>query len=131
VSTDLDPALYDFFTSEHYITALEEVQRRGAAMGIEVGYFDMRQVAGFSYCNYPWNNFYIAWNGLIAPCCAKPFPELLNFGDVQERPLSELINDPALVAFREMSLRNETPSFCVKCHLAAGGPAARDEAPPQ
>lgn len=115
VATDIDPATYDFYITDRYVEKMDALTERGREIGVEVGWHDMRTITGFEGCYAPWNNFYIAWNGLLAGCCAKPFPELINFGHVEEPGLAERINDEALVRWREMSLANVSPDFCKNC----------------
>jgi radical SAM protein with 4Fe4S-binding SPASM domain len=51
------------------------------------------------------------------PCCAKPFPNELNFGNAFEKPVMECLNSKKFQEFRELWFRNETPEFCKKCHF--------------
>jgi len=53
----------------------------------------------------------------MTPCCAKPFPKELNFGNVFDTSLMECLNSEGYRRFREMWYRNETPDFCKKCHV--------------
>ena len=53
----------------------------------------------------------------MTPCCAKPFPKELNFGNVFETSLMQCLNSKEYRQFREMWYKNETPEFCKKCHV--------------
>jgi radical SAM protein with 4Fe4S-binding SPASM domain len=53
----------------------------------------------------------------MTPCCAKPFPKELNFGNVFETSLMECLNSDGYRKFRKLWYRNETPDFCKKCHV--------------
>jgi radical SAM protein with 4Fe4S-binding SPASM domain len=72
---------------------------------------------GFHKCPFPWTHFYITWNGFVTPCCAKPFPKELNFGNVFDGKLIRILNSYDFRKFREMWYKNETPDFCHKCHF--------------
>jgi MoaA/NifB/PqqE/SkfB family radical SAM enzyme len=115
VVTGRGAAEYDFYLSPSYRERMSELVAIGTAAGVKVEWADMSTLKGFSSCKAPWNNFYIGWDGVLAACCAKPFPELLNFGHVGDGGLTERINDPGLVEFRRLSILNESPAFCDNC----------------
>jgi len=117
VATDLPRETYDFYWSEEFLSAMDEAAELGEQRGVDVGWFDMREIVGFRSCEYPWDNFYISWDGTLVPCCAKPFAQLLNFGSAL-RP--SWWNDNGLVQFRRLSNRNVSPRFCDGCHLQCG-----------
>ncbi|GAA2848336.1 hypothetical protein GCM10010517_05600 [Streptosporangium fragile] len=114
-ATDIGLDRYDFYVTDEYAEAMTALVEQGRRHGIEVDWHDQRTITGFESCKAPWNNFYIAWNGLLAACCAKPFPELLNFGHVENPNLEERINDEGLIEFRRLSLLNQSPDFCRSC----------------
>jgi len=115
-ATDLPLERYDFYVTAAYAAAMAELVERGRALGVEVGWQDQRTITGFESCTAPWNNFYIAWDGRLAACCAKPFPELLDLGHVEwPGGLAGRMNDPTFVEFRRLSLLNESPDFCSSC----------------
>jgi len=114
---DWDISYYDFFRSEIVTDAIEKAQKFAESEGIELTYYDLNKPIGFKNCPFLYDNFYITWDGFLVPCCAKPLPILLNFGDVFEKGLMDCINHPSFVEFRRMSLLNKPPSFCGKCHL--------------
>jgi MoaA/NifB/PqqE/SkfB family radical SAM enzyme len=115
VATRYDTAGYDFYVTPEYEARMNELVALGADLGLAVDWHNMRTINGFGSCASPWNNFYIGWNGVLPVCCAKPFPELLNFGHVEDGGLAARINDDALVEFRRLSVLNESPSFCTGC----------------
>lgn len=114
-ATDVALDRYDFYVTDEYVEAMEALVERGRRLGIEIAWHDQRTITGFESCKAPWNNFYIAWNGLLAACCAKPFPELLNFGHVESPNLEKRINDESLTEFRRLSVLNQSPDFCKSC----------------
>lgn len=117
VSTLASEDEYQFYLSEEYLQTVSSAVAYAKSMGIKASFFDMREVKGFSYCAYPFNNFYIDWRGILAPCCAKPFAAILNFGSVVDQGIRACINSEKLVEIRRKSNSNETPSFCQRCHL--------------
>lgn len=112
-----DISYYDFYLSEIVRDSVERAREFAEIEGIQFNYYDLSNPPGFKNCPFLWNNFYITWDGFLVPCCAKPLPKLLNFGNVFEKDLMDCINDPTFVEFRELSRFNKAPSFCSKCHL--------------
>ena len=125
VSTNRPATEYDFYYTPEYHDRLAQAVELGMALGVEVAYFDMREARDFSYCEYPWNNFYISWEGWLVPCCAKPFPALLNFGSVVGGSVLDCVNHPALVDFRRLWRERLSPEFCRNCHLQHPGPVPK------
>jgi radical SAM protein with 4Fe4S-binding SPASM domain len=84
---------------------------------VELSIWDVKKKNEFKKCHLPWNHFYISWDGYMTPCCAKPFPKELNFGNVFKTSLMQCLNSKGYRAFRKMWYKNETPDFCQKCHV--------------
>jgi MoaA/NifB/PqqE/SkfB family radical SAM enzyme len=114
---------YAFFLTPAYRKRMAELVDLGASIGVTVEWADMATLKGFSSCKAPWDNFYIGWDGRLPGCCAKPFPELLNFGHVDDGGLGARINDPGLVEWRRLSILNESPAFCEGCAVQHKPPA--------
>lgn len=109
---------YQFFFSEGYleeIKALEETKKLFPEMEITGPSFP--QDANFNDCIFPWEYPYITWDGYIVPCCGKPFPKLLNFGNVFDSGVMEVLNSEKAQNFRRLWQRNTPPSFCHNCQL--------------
>jgi radical SAM protein with 4Fe4S-binding SPASM domain len=116
--TDEDVSYYDLFFSEEFInelTAAKQTARKYKEM--EFIYSDISKGGGFSTCKYPGNYFYISWDGLLPPCCAKPFPKEMNLGNVFENGLKCSLNSKEFQNFRKLWYKNETPDFCKKCSV--------------
>jgi radical SAM protein with 4Fe4S-binding SPASM domain len=113
-----DVSYYDFFRTEAFkrevVRAKEAADRRG---NVTLTIWDVKTPPGFRKCHLPWSHFYISWDGWMTPCCAKPFPKELNFGNVFEEGLMTCLNKPEYRQFRQMWYDNETPEFCRKCHM--------------
>lgn len=114
-ATNRSIADYDYYLTQSYTDRMQHLTALGASHGVQVEWQDQRKIVGFSSCTAPWNNFYIAWNGQLVACCAKPFAELLNFGSVEDGGLATRMNDPRLVEFRQLSNINKSPDFCRSC----------------
>jgi MoaA/NifB/PqqE/SkfB family radical SAM enzyme len=111
---------YDFYRTTEAVTAVRQACEHAARAGIELSYFDLASSEGFRSCPFPWDAYYITWDGFLVPCCAKPAPRLLNFGRVVDRGLLACVNDPAFVEFRQRSESNVSPPFCARCHFLVG-----------
>lgn len=70
---------------------------------------------GFKTCKYPWNYFYITWDGFLSLCCGQPFPKELNFGNVFKDGLMDCLNSKKYRNFRKLWYANQTPALCKNC----------------
>lgn len=121
--TGIDASYYAFYRSRPFRTAMQalhEAQKRYPDVTVTVRHFDTQK--GFRTCSFPWTHFYITWDGYVVPCCAKPFPKELNFGNVRNRRLIDVLNSDGFRHFRRQWYANTTPSFCEKCHYVAKQP---------
>ncbi len=114
----MDRSYYDFFLSETYQQATEEVKRFSRQFhDMEVTGLDYPRDATFHDCIFPWEYPYITWDGYYVPCCGKPFPKLLNFGNVFEQGVMPVLNSTKAQAFRRAWQQNTPPAFCHNCQL--------------
>lgn len=116
--TDADAGYYRFYHSPEFMgvykTFKETVRKHPE---VDVTSWDYQGRPGFQKCLFPFGYFYICWNGYVTPCCAKPFPKELNFGNVFEAGVMEVLNGQKFRKFREPWKKNWTPEFCQKCHF--------------
>lgn len=118
-----DVSYYDFFQTEAFKNEIIRAKEMADRVGdVILSVWDFKSPAGFQKCHLPWSHFYISWNGYMTPCCAKPFPKELNFGNVFEEGLMTCLNKPEYQQFRELWYKNETPEFCQKCHMVDMAP---------
>jgi len=114
----INRSYYGFYKSPEFLKVLltlEEYIRN--AKDVIVTNRNFKTDNGFHKCPFPWTHFYITWNGFVTPCCAKPFPKELNFGNVFDGKLIRILNSYDFRKFRDMWYKNETPDFCNKCHF--------------
>lgn len=116
VANDWDLSEYRIYETPEFQRELEQALKRARQEGIYVEYPKFTTSKGFRHCPYMWNSFYITWDGFLVPCCAKPFPKELNFGNVFEDGLQKCINSEKPREFRRMSISNKAPEFCRRCH---------------
>jgi len=118
--TQIEKSYYDFYKSAEFLTALQklkETQKQVSEVVVNYHSFDTNR--SFQACPFPWTHFYICWNGYLTPCCAKPFPKELHFGNVFDSSVIEVLNNEQYRSWRTLWLKNHTPNFCDKCHFTA------------
>jgi len=116
--TNIDRSYYDFYKSPEFsmkISELEETIKNTPQVIVTERNFKTEN--SFRKCPFPWTHFYICWNGFIPPCCAKPFPKELNFGNVFNDKVLTVLNSSSYKSFRTQWYENKTPDFCEKCHF--------------
>lgn len=109
---------YEFFNSDAYLSESGDLRRYARQKGVEISLLEpsAEHRPSFRDCNFPWDHPYITWNGYYVPCCGKPFPKLLNFGNVFEaREFMDVINSPGAQAFRRAWQADKAPRFCANC----------------
>jgi len=82
---------------------------------IEFTYPNFKKDNRWRMCRHPWKHFYITWDGYIPPCCAKPFPQVLHFGNVFDDSLIHVLNSAKFQDFRKNWLEKNIPAFCDRC----------------
>lgn len=125
VANDWDVSYYGFFHSPEFRQALADAVAAARSEGVLMGFDDTTTQRSFSICPFPWNHFYVTWDGYLVPCCAKPFPKEKQFGNVFRAGLMTCVNANGFIQFREMSRRGEAPEFCVRCQMVTGGHEGR------
>ena len=116
--TQIEKSYYDFYKSPEFLSALhalKETQKQ--VKEVVVNYHSFETDHSFRACPFPWTHFYICWDGYITPCCAKPFPKELHFGNVFNSSVIEVLNSESLRHWRTCWFKNQTPAFCDKCHF--------------
>ena len=112
-----DMELYNMYNTRDFKLALKAAYKMAAENGVELSTFEFDKPGSFQKCLLPWGHFYVSWNGWMTPCCAKPFPKILNFGSVFKDGLMGTLNTPEYRHFRAQWYKNETPDFCARCHM--------------
>ncbi|WP_157592155.1 radical SAM protein [Solirubrobacter soli] len=114
VAHDLPLAYYDQFRTPRFQELAEAARLRGSELGVEVSVFSI----GEYDCIFPWEMPYVTWDGFLVPCCAKPFPKRLHFGNVLEVGYETASNSASAVEFRQaLAAPVGCPEFCSGCHV--------------
>lgn len=112
-------SFYDYFKSETFAAALRDLEAaKRQYPQIEVTGPEPPARPNFQDCAFPWSYPYITWDGYYVPCCGKPFPKLLNFGNVfAEGGVMKVLNSDRAQAFRRQWQENKAPGFCHNCQF--------------
>ncbi len=116
VSIDNQDFNYSIYSSQEFVTELNNVTTLATQLDMDLKHPNLNNKNSFCTCPYPWANYTITWDGFLVPCCAKPFPKELNFGNVFSDGLLTCVNHHELVNFRKLARRNVPPRFCNNCH---------------
>ena len=116
--TIYDKTYYDFFQTPAFKEELKKAKQAAQQYPeMEFTTWDIEAPKGFRKCDLVWSHFYVSWDGYATPCCAKPFPKELNFGNVFDDGLMTCLNNKDYRSFRAAWFRNEAPAFCKNCHI--------------
>lgn len=108
----------NFYNSEQFKNDCSKAESLARDFGIEYHFAKYRKDLTFADCPYIWGHLTITWDGYLVPCCAKPFPKELNFGNIFNNSLLNCVNDKELVKFRRLSKLKKSPQFCKNCHYS-------------
>lgn len=113
-----DRKFYDFFKSKEFLEAVEDMRHKSSCYkGMEIVGPYYPSDGEFCDCGFPWEYPYITWDGYYVPCCGKPFPKLLNFGNVFSDDIMTVLNSKQAQNFRKLWQKNTPPAFCHNCQL--------------
>lgn len=116
--TDIDQSYYDFYQSNEFKLVVDDLENEiKQSPQVLVTERNFNTENSFQKCSFPWTHFYISWDGYVPPCCAKPFPKELNFGNVKQSTVMSVLNSNGYKDFRNLWYANKAPDFCKKCHL--------------
>ncbi len=114
--TDKDVSYYNFFKTDEFKKEFDKlIEGSKHINNIEVTYPNFAKIGDFNLCRFILGNFYITWDGFVPPCCTKPFPKELNFGNVFQKGLLRTLNSKEYQDFRRVLLKKKVPEFCSKC----------------
>lgn len=116
--TTIDISYYKFYQTQEFKAVLSMLEEKiQNTPEVAVTERDFNTQGSFQKCMFPWSHFYITWDGFMPPCCAKPFPKELNFGNVKESNVMTALNSKNYLAFRKSWYNNIHPTFCDKCNF--------------
>lgn len=116
--TDIETDYYKFYQSVDFKNQLDKLNTAITCFpNVVVTNKNFQTHNSFQKCPFPWSHFYITWDGFLVPCCAKPFPKEMSFGNVFGNSFIDLLNSPSYKSFRQLWFKNQSPNFCRKCHF--------------
>ncbi len=117
--TDIPVSYYAFYKSEEFLLTLKKLNEIINVYDKLNVTYNFKTEKSFRSCPFPWSHFYITWDGFMVPCCAKPFPKELNFGNVFDQNVMTVLNSKKFMQHRNLWYKNVTPKFCEKCHFTS------------
>jgi radical SAM protein with 4Fe4S-binding SPASM domain len=71
------------------------------------------------YENCPWyrGGIYVSWQGFVTPCCQRPDPRTIHFGNILEQPFEAIWQSDAYRGFREALAAGRPPETCRTCTM--------------
>lgn len=107
-----------FFHSEPYKKLLQKFAiLQQSHSGVTFSEETKEGSGSFQDCTFAWYHQYITWDGYMVPCCAKPFPKEMNFGNVfTDGGVMNVLNGNKYLAWRRLWQLNKTPAFCNSCN---------------
>jgi radical SAM protein with 4Fe4S-binding SPASM domain len=76
-----------------------------------------KPISGLSNCKWAASGCYITWDGFVTPCCQRPDPDEINFGNINENDFSTIYCSPVYETFRKMILNGKEPRECSNCSV--------------
>ncbi len=113
---EYDESYYRFFESPEFQAEATEARKVARDYPeIEFTCPSLTSDTGSRWCTHIWRRAYITWDGSVPPCCAKPSPNALSFGNGNADGGLETLNSESFRAFRSSWLRGVRPDFCRNC----------------
>lgn len=107
-----------FFHSTEYTNTLQKLfELQKTHPGLTFSEETKGGNGSFQECTFAWHHQYITWDGYMVPCCAKPFPKEIHFGNVfTDGGVMNVLNGKKYLAWRRLWQENKTPDFCKTCN---------------
>ncbi|MEN8189340.1 MAG: radical SAM protein [Thermodesulfobacteriota bacterium] len=113
---EADLTEYRFYKTDQFLNEMQKTRQLGKELDVAVTTFSAEH-ARSDYCDLVLTGYYITWNGFLVPCCAKPFPKELHFGNVFEEGAVSCIQRFQQSEFRSLWEQEKIPPFCARCHM--------------
>ncbi|MBU4501895.1 MAG: radical SAM protein [Nanoarchaeota archaeon] len=117
---DMKEKLEDFLldiNSDELKRIKEESTELAKKLNFNLNFYYSNWYGTDSKCPWPWESCYITTDGYVVPCCIIANPEVINFGNILDKPFKEIWNSKKYVEFRDKIKDNEIPSYCGGCYL--------------
>lgn len=100
-----------------YMETIEKTRANAVAAGVELllatDFSGEQKTRG---CQWPWFSAYISVEGFVTPCCVQGSnPDIINFGNIFERPFAEIWNNEEYRKFRADLKSDNPPKICRGC----------------
>ena len=73
--------------------------------------------AGYENCPWYRGGIYVSWQGYVTPCCQRPDPRTIHFGNLFEQPFEAIWQSDPYRAFRDTLAAGRPPEACRTCTM--------------
>jgi radical SAM protein with 4Fe4S-binding SPASM domain len=77
----------------------------------------MGPTAGYENCPWYRGGLYVSWQGFVTPCCQRPDPRTISFGNLLKESFDAIWNSDAYRRFREELAAGRPPASCRTCTM--------------
>ncbi|MBN1916612.1 MAG: SPASM domain-containing protein [Verrucomicrobia bacterium] len=77
----------------------------------------MTPTAGYENCPWYRGGIYVSWQGDVTPCCQRPDPRTVSFGNLLEQSLDKIWDSDAYRSFRSELTAGRPPEACRSCTM--------------
>lgn len=101
---------------DELVQAIRQAKEFAKRYNIEFNYDNTPFNKSVRACKWPWKSCYISIEGFITPCCIHGSnPDIINFGNIFERPFKEIWNSNKYREFRKKLKSNIPEGICIGC----------------
>lgn len=101
---------------DELVQAIRQAQEFAKRYNVEFNYDNTPFNKSVRACKWPWKSCYISVEGFVTPCCIHGSnPDIINFGNIFERPFKEIWNNDKYKEFRKKLKSNVSGGICIGC----------------
>ncbi len=101
---------------DELVQAIRRTKEFAKKYNIEFNYDNTPFNKSVRACKWPWKSCYISVEGFITPCCIHGSnPDIINFGNIFEKPFKEIWNNNKYREFRKKLRSNIPEGICIGC----------------
>jgi len=110
-----DSALSVELARKYVDIAVKKATKLGILLEINPLLSDVINGAQTRSCSFPWWSFYITVEGDVTPCCLRPDPRVVNYGNIFRQAFNTIWNSSGYRHLREGLKTGNPPEFCIGC----------------
>lgn len=114
---ELKKKLKDMALDENERNIANNAKELAKELKLNFRLFEMDKYSKNNKCSWPWLQAFITADGCITPCCLRPDPKLVNFGNIFEQPFKEIWNNDKYKNLRRLIKYHILPKYCKDCYI--------------